>query len=82
MIYIVENLLLKEDLCNLYEKSELLLKKFFNISGMCYCEFGLKDKLKDVSEDEMYEFLVFDGMLIKCLIVIDGMNVIFGFNEE
>ncbi len=64
------------------KKSELPLKKFFNTSGMRYRELGLKDKLKDASEDEMYELLASDGMLIKRPIVTDGTNVTLGFNEE
>ncbi|MCH5819443.1 hypothetical protein MMA57_24175, partial [Salmonella enterica] len=72
----------KEDLRNLHEKSELPLKKFFNTSGMRYRELGLKDKLKDASEDEMYELLASDGMLIKRPIVTNGTNVTLGFNEE
>ncbi|COQ95380.1 Spx/MgsR family transcriptional regulator [Streptococcus pneumoniae] len=82
MIHIVENPPSKEDLRNLHEKSELPLKKFFNTSGMRYRELGLKDKLKDASEDEMYELLASDGMLIKRPIVTDGTNVTLGFNEE
>ncbi|MBL3200292.1 arsenate reductase family protein, partial [Klebsiella pneumoniae] len=81
-IHIVENPPSKEDLRNLHEKSELPLKKFFNTSGMRYRELGLKDKLKDASEDEMYELLASDGMLIKRPIVTDGTNVTLGFNEE
>ncbi len=64
------------------KKSELPLKKFFNTSGIRYRELGLKDKLKDASEDEMYELLASDGMLIKRPIVTDGTNVTLGFNEE
>lgn len=82
MIHIVENPPSKEDLRNLHEKSELPLKKFFNTSGMRYRELGLKDKLKDASEDEMYELLASDGMLIKRPIVTDGTSVTLGFNEE
>lgn len=82
MIHIVENPPSKEDLRNLHEKSELPLKKFFNTSGMRYRELGLKDKLKDASEDEMYELLASDGMLIKRPIVTDGTKVTLGFNEE
>lgn len=82
MIHIVENPPSKEDLRNLHEKSELPLKKFFNTSGMRYRELGLKDKLKDANEDEMYELLASDGMLIKRPIVTDGTNVTLGFNEE
>lgn len=82
MIHIVENPPSKEDVRNLHVKSELPLKKFFNTSGMRYRELGLKDKLKDASEDEMYELLASDGMLIKRPIVTDGTNVTLGFNEE
>lgn len=82
MIHIVENPPSKEDLRNLHQKSELPLKKFFNTSGMRYRELGLKDKLKDASEDEMYELLASDGMLIKRPIVTDGTSVTLGFNEE
>ncbi|OON42580.1 hypothetical protein BU230_19335, partial [Klebsiella pneumoniae] len=78
----VENPPSKEDLRNLHEKSELPLKKFFNTSGMRYRELGLKDNLKDASEDEMYELLASDGMLIKRPIVTDGTKVTLGFNEE
>lgn len=49
---------------------------------MRYRELGLKDKLKDASEDEMYELLASDGMLIKRPIVTDGTRVTLGFNEE
>lgn len=49
---------------------------------MRYRELGLKDKLKDASEDEMFELLASDGMLIKRPIVTDGTNVTLGFNEE
>ena len=44
-----------EELKEWYTKSGLPLKKFFNTSGMLYKEMGLKDKLKDMSEDETAE---------------------------
>lgn len=49
---------------------------------MRYRELGLKDKLKDASEDEMFELLASDGMLIKRPIVTAGNDVTLGFNEE
>ena len=64
------------------EKSGLEIKKFFNTSGMKYRELGLKDKLKEMSEDEMIELLASDGMLIKRPIATDGHKVTVGFKEE
>ncbi|HZG69980.1 MAG TPA: arsenate reductase family protein [Chondromyces sp.] len=64
-IHIVEQPPSKEELKELYEKSGLELKKFFNTSGQKYRELGLKDKVKTASEDELLELLASDGMLIK-----------------
>lgn len=81
-IHIVDNPPSKQELKELYEKSGLELKKFFNTSGKKYRELGLKDKLKDMTEDEMLELLASDGMLIKRPIVTDGKKVTVGFREE
>jgi len=72
----------REEMENIYKTSGLEIKKFFNTSGMRYRELGLKDKLQDASEDEMYELLASDGMLIKRPIVTNGTSVTLGFNEE
>lgn len=48
-----------------HEKSGEALKKFFNTSGMIYREMHLKDKLSEMTEDEQYELLATDGMLVK-----------------
>ena len=48
-----------------HEKSGEALKKFFNTSGMIYREMHLKDKLGEMTEDEQYELLATDGMLVK-----------------
>jgi arsenate reductase len=81
-IHIVENPPSKNELYELYKKSGLELKKFFNTSGQKYRELGLKDKLKDMSEDEALELLSSDGMLIKRPITTDRTNVTVGFKEE
>lgn len=81
-IHIVENPPSKQELKELYEKSGLELKKFFNTSGKKYRELGLKDRLKTATEDEMLELLASDGMLIKRPIVTDGKQVTVGFREE
>ncbi|MFX3625159.1 MAG: arsenate reductase family protein [Ectobacillus sp.] len=82
MIHIVENPPSKEELKQLQEKSGLELKKFFNTSGMKYRELGLKDKLKEMGDEEMLTLLASDGMLIKRPIATDGNKVTVGFNEE
>lgn len=81
-VHIVENPPSRQELEELYKKSGLELKKFFNTSGMKYRELGLKDKLKTMSEAEMLDTLATDGMLIKRPITTDGSNVTVGFNEK
>jgi arsenate reductase (glutaredoxin) len=80
-IHIVDNPPSKAELEELYRKSGLELKKFFNTSGNKYRELGLKDRIKDLSEEEMLELLASDGMLIKRPIVTDSEKVTVGFNE-
>ncbi|MFD1737706.1 arsenate reductase family protein [Bacillus salitolerans] len=81
-VHIVENAPTKETLTELYQKSGLELKKFFNTSGMKYRELGLKDKIPTASEDELLSILASDGMLVKRPIVYDGSKVTVGFNEK
>ncbi len=66
----------------LYKKSGLSLKKFFNTSGQLYCEMELSKKLPDMSEDEMYKLLASDGMLVKRPLLITEDTVLTGFKEE
>ena len=65
-----------------HEKSGLPLKRFFNTSGMKYRELGLKDKLKDMSEEEQYELLATDGMLVKRPLLVYDDGVLVGFKEK
>jgi arsenate reductase (glutaredoxin) len=81
-VHIVDNPPSKAELEELYRKSGLELKKFFNTSGKKYRELGVKDRLKSASEEELLELLASDGMLIKRPIVTDGEKVTVGFNEE
>ena len=53
-------------------KSGLPLKRFFNTSGILYKERKLKDRLPSMSEEEQYELLATDGMLVKRPIVVTG----------
>ncbi|GEL76631.1 arsenate reductase family protein [Tenuibacillus multivorans] len=81
-IHIVDNPPSQSELKSFINKSDLPTKKFFNTSGKKYRELGLKDKLKDMSEDEMVELLASDGMLIKRPIVTNGQQVTVGFKED
>lgn len=81
-IHIVENPPSTKELEELYQKSGLELKKFFNTSGQKYRELGIKDKMMSASEEELLELLASDGMLIKRPLLTDGEKVTVGFNEE
>ena len=64
-----------------YERSGLPLKKFFNTSGLLYKSMGLKDKLPQMSEDEMLKLLATDGMLVKRPLLVSDEFVLVGFKE-
>ena len=63
-------------------KSGLPLKRFFNTSGMLYKEMKLKDKLPTMSEEEQYQLLATDGMLVKRPLVVADDVVLTGFREK
>ncbi len=70
-----------EELMAWKEKSGLPLKRFFNTSGLLYKEKKLKDKLPLMSEEEQYQLLAEDGMLVKRPILVSGETVLVGFRE-
>ena len=63
------------------EKSGLPIKKFFNTSGMLYRQMELKDKLPNMSEQEMIDLLATDGMLVKRPILVTDDQVLVGFKQ-
>lgn len=71
-----------DELKEWHKKSGLPLKRFFNTSGNLYKELQLKDKLPDMSEEEQYELLATDGMLVKRPIVVTEDVVLTGFKEN
>ncbi len=71
----------KEELKLWHEKSGMPLKKFFNTSGLVYKELHLKDKLKDMTEEEQYALLATNGMLIKRPIIVAENIILTGFKE-
>ena len=62
--------------------SGLPLKKFFNTSGLQYKALGLKDKLPNMSEQEQFDLLAGDGMLVKRPILVGEDFVLVGFKAE
>lgn len=72
----------KEELKEWHVKSGMPLKKFFNTSGMLYREMQLKDKLPDMIEEEQYELLASDGMLVKRPVLVTDTTVLTGFREK
>ena len=70
-----------EELKEWQKKSKLPLKRFFNTSGNLYKELKLKDKLKEMSEEEQYDLLATDGMLVKRPLLISETSVLVGFKE-
>lgn len=71
-----------EELSDLYRKSGLPLKRFFNTSGLLYRSLELKDKLPTMSEEEQLRLLATDGMLVKRPILVNGGKVLVGFKES
>lgn len=71
-----------EELKEWYEKSGMPLKKFFNTSGKLYKEMNLKDRLKEMSEEEQLRLLSTDGMLVKRPLVVGEGFVLTGFREK
>ena len=71
----------KEELREWQSLSGVPLKKFFNTSGQLYRSMNLKEKLKDMSNEEMLELLASDGMLVKRPVLSNGKTVLVGFKE-
>ncbi|MBE6616778.1 MAG: arsenate reductase family protein [Ruminococcaceae bacterium] len=70
------------ELTEWYGKSGLPLKKFFNTSGLLYKSLDLKNKLPEMSDDEMLVLLATDGMLVKRPLLVGDDFVLTGFKES
>lgn len=79
---IVEANLTGKEIENIYKKSKLEIKKFFNTSGKVYKELDLKNKLGAMTESEKLELLASNGMLLKRPILVDENKIIIGFKEN
>jgi len=79
--HIVEETPSKEDIKKYYKESGLPLKRFFNTSGNIYKELNLKEKLAEMSEDEQFELLASNGMVLKRPLLVGKDFVLVGFKE-
>lgn len=71
----------EEELRDWHRKSGLPLKRFFNTSALLYKSMGLSKKLPELSEEEQFNLLASDGMLVKRPIAVSGDTVLVGFKE-
>ena len=72
----------KEEIIEFHNKSGVDLKKIFNTSGLLYKELHLKERLNQMTNDEIYDLLASNGMLVKRPIFVFDDFVIFGFKED
>ena len=71
-----------DELKKWHKQSGLPLKRFFNTSGLQYKTLNLKEKLPAMSEEEQFELLASDGMLVKRPLLIGDDFVQVGFKED
>ena len=80
--HIIEENPTREELEIWYHASGLPLKRFYNTSGMKYKELNLKEKLPDMSEEQLLDLLATDGMLVKRPVLVGESFVVTGFKEK
>ena len=79
--HIVEETPSKKDIKKYQKESGLPLKRFFNTRGNVYKELNLKEKLAEMSEDEQFELLASNGMVLKRPLLVGKDFVLVGFKE-
>lgn len=80
--HIVEDNPSPSELKSWQEKSGLPLRRFFNTSGMLYRELGVKKRFEDgMTDEEAFELLASNGMLVKRPLIIGKEYVLVGFKE-
>lgn len=81
--HIVEDNPSAEELAQWHAKSGLPLRRFFNASGMRYRELGVKKMLEEgMADEDAFNLLATDGMLVKRPIVVGSDFVLVGFKEQ
>lgn len=80
--HIVEQPPTAEELARWHSLSGLPIRRFFNTSGRLYREQGIKERLDaGMTDEECYEVLATNGMLVKRPILVDEGGVLVGFKE-
>lgn len=64
------------------QQGNIPLKKLFNTSGLLYKSMNLKEKLPTLTEDQQYELLATNGMLVKRPLVVGDGLLLTGFRPE
>lgn len=72
---------LAQELSSLIQHSGLEPRRFFNTSGQLYRDLGLKDRVKEMTREEIIALLATDGMLVKRPILVTKTGVLVGFRE-
>ncbi len=72
----------EEELRQLWTRSGLPLKRFFNTSGQLYRSMELGSRLPAMGEAEQLQLLSTDGMLLRRPLLIGAQGVCVGFREE
>lgn len=81
-IDMVKNVPSIDTLKGIVDRSSYDVDDFFNKRGGKFKELGLKERLPELSDDEKFELLASDGMLIKRPMVVLDDQVLLGFKEE
>ena len=80
--HIVEENPTAAELAAWHGASGLPVRRFINTSGMKYRELGIKAKLDaGMTDEECFELLATDGMLVKRPLVVGDSFVLVGFKE-
>lgn len=80
--HIVEDNPTAEELKAWRERSELPLRRFFNTSGILYRELGVKNRFEEgMTDEEAFDLLATNGMLVKRPLVVGKDFVLVGFKE-
>lgn len=58
------------------------INKLFNTSGLVYKELNLKDKIRNLSDEEKIKLLASNGMLVKRPLLINKEYMLIGFKEK
>ena len=81
-IDIVQHTPTKKEFKEIIDATGIDINKLFNTHGAKYRELGLKDKLKDLSDEEKLDLLSSNGMLVKRPLAVLGNKATVGFKEE